>query len=162
MSKKKSSSKIYLSKDGYEKLRAELQYCQTIKRRELSKSIGIARDHGDISENAEYDAAKEAQAFNEKRISDLQDQFSRAQVLDASKISNDEVLIGATVKLKDLDSGEVLEYTLVSEFEADFMENKISIASPIGNNLLGLKKNDTVEIKVPAGTLNYKVLGISR
>ena len=162
MSKEKSKSKIYLSKDGYEKLRDELQYCQTVKRRELSKSIGVARDHGDISENSEYDAAKEAQAFNEKKISDLQDQFSRAQVLDTSKISNDEVLIGATVKLKDLDSGEELEYTLVSEFEADFMENKISIASPIGNNLLGLKKNDTVEIKVPAGTLKYKVLGIKR
>lgn len=157
-----SNAKIYMSKDGYEKLRAELQYCQTTKRRELSKAIGVARDHGDISENAEYDAAKEAQAFNEHRISELQDKFRRAQILDESNISNDEVLIGATVKLKDLDSGEELEYTLVSEFEADFMENKISIASPIGNNLLGLKKNDTVEIKVPAGTLKYKVLGISR
>ncbi|MDD5773895.1 MAG: transcription elongation factor GreA [bacterium] len=157
-----SNAKIYMSKDGYEKLRAELQYCQTIKRRELSKAIGVARDHGDISENAEYDAAKEAQAFNEHRISELQDKFRRAQILDESNISNDEVLIGATVKLKDLDSGEELEYTLVSEFEADFMENKISISSPIGNNLLGLKKNDTVEIKVPAGTIKYKVLCISR
>lgn len=162
MSKEKSNAKIYLSKDGYEKLRDELKYLQTTRRRELSKEIGIARDHGDISENAEYDAAKEAQAFNEHRVAELQDKFRRAQILDDSNISNDEVLIGATVKLKDLDSGEELEYTLVSEFEADFMENKISIASPIGNNLLGLKKNDTVEIKVPAGIIKYKVLGISR
>ncbi|MEW6087518.1 MAG: transcription elongation factor GreA [bacterium] len=157
-----TKGKIYLSKEGYEKLRKELKYLQTTRRREISKEIGAARDHGDISENAEYDAAKEAQAFNEKRISELQDKFSRAQILDDSKISNDEVLIGATVKLKDLDSNEELEYTLVSEVEADFTEGRISISSPIGNNLLGLKKNDKVEIKVPAGILRYKVLNISR
>lgn len=157
-----SKGKIYLSKDGYEKLAKELKYLQTTRRRAISKEIGAAREHGDISENAEYDAAKEAQAFNEKRIFELEDKFSRAQILDDSNISKDEVLVGATVKLRDLDSNEELEYTLVSEVEADFTEGRISISSPVGNNLLGLKRNDTVEIKVPAGTLRYKVLDITR
>ena len=124
---------IYLTKEGFEKLKGELDYLKTVRRRELSKAIGEARAHGDLSENAEYDAAKEAQA-----------------------------LIGARVKLKDAASGEELEYTLVSGVEADFAKNKISVSSPVGKALLGHKVNETVEIKVPAGTLKYKILNISR
>jgi len=152
----------YLTPEGYEKLMKELERLKTTKRRELSKAIGSARAHGDISENAEYDAAKEAQGLNEKRIAELEEALAGAQILDDRNISKDEVLIGATVKLKDLSSGEELEYTLVSEEEADYAANKISVTSPVGIGLLNHKKGDAVEIKVPAGILKYKVLAITR
>ncbi len=156
------SGDIYLSREGHEKLRQELEYLKTVKRRELSKAIGEARAHGDISENAEYDAAKEAQGLNEKKISEMADKLSRAKILDDENISKDEVLIGATVKLKDLESQEELEYTLVAEEEADYSKNKISVSSPVGSGLIGHKVNEMVKIKIPAGTLRYKILKISR
>ena len=152
----------HLTPEGYEKLRKELEYLKTTKRRELSKAIGEARAHGDISENAEYDAAKEAQGMNEKKISELDAKLATAQILDNAAMSSDEVLIGASVKLKDMDSGEELEYTLVSEEEADFDANKISVQSPVGTGLLNHKKGDIVEIEVPRGILKYKILKISR
>ena len=152
----------YLTPEGYEKLRKELEHLKTVKRRELSKAIGEARAHGDISENAEYDAAKEAQGMNEKKISELNDKLASAQILDSAAMSKDEVLIGATVKLKDMDSDEELEYTLVAEEEADFDANKISVQSPVGTGLLNHKKGDLVEIQVPRGILKYKILNISR
>lgn len=152
----------YLTPGGYEKLKKELDHLKTVKRRELSKAIGAARAHGDISENAEYDAAKEAQGLNEKRISELEEKLASAQILDDENMSRDEVLIGATVRLKDLNSGEELEYTLLSEDEADYSENKISVTSPVGAGLLNHKEGDTVEIKVPAGTLRYRVIAITR
>ena len=153
---------IYLTREGYEKLREELEFLKTVKRRELSKAVGEARSHGDISENAEYDAAKEAQALNEKRIAELEEKLSHARIIDDENIPKDEVLIGATVKLRDLDSGGELQYTLVSEIEADYGQGKISIASPVGKGLLGHKENETVEIKTPAGILRYKILKITR
>lgn len=153
---------IYLTKDGHKKLLEELEYLKTTKRRELSKAVGEARAHGDISENAEYDAAKEAQALNEKRIAELEDKLSRGRILDDENIPKDEVLIGATVKLKDLSTEEELEYTLVSELEADYAQGKISVACPVGQGLLGYKENEIVEIKTPAGTLRYNILKISR
>lgn len=153
---------IYLTKNGHKKLLEELEYLKTVKRRELSKAIGEARAHGDISENAEYDAAKEAQALNEQRIAELEGKLSRARIIDDEYMPKDEVLIGATVKLKDLHSEEELEYTLVSEVEANYAEGKISITCPVGQGLLGHKENETVEIKTPAGTLRYKILKISR
>jgi len=153
---------IYLTRKGYEKLIEDLEYLKTVRRRELSKAIGQARAHGDISENAEYDAAKDAQGLNEKRIAELEDKLSRARILENEDISSDEVLIGATVRLKDLGSEEKLEYTLVSEVEADFSQGKVSVSSPIGHGLLGHKENETVEIKVPAGVLKYRILKISR
>lgn len=152
----------HLTPEGYEKLRKELEYLKTTKRRELSKAIGEARAHGDISENAEYDAAKEAQGLNEKRISELDAKLATAQILDNAAMSNDEVLIGATVKLKDMDSGEELEYTLVAEEEADFAENKISVQSPVGTGLMNHKVGEVAEIEVPRGILKYKILKISR
>ena len=155
-------SDIYLTRSGHQKLMQELEYLKTVKRRQLSKAIGEARAHGDISENAEYDAAKDAQGLNEKKISELEDKLASARILDDTGMSSDEVLIGAKVKLKDLDSGEELEYTLVSGMEADYESGKISITSPIGAGLLNHKLDEVVEIKIPAGILKYKILKISR
>ena len=157
-----SAGDVYLTREGHEKLMQELEFLKTIKRREISKAMGIARAHGDISENAEYDATKEAQALNEKRITELEEKLSRARILDNEDIAKDRVLIGAIVKLKDLDSEEELEYTLLSEVEADYSQGKLSISSPVGKALLGHKENEDVEINVPAGTLRYKILKISR
>lgn len=153
---------IYLTREGYERLVEELEFLKNVRRRELSRAIGEARSHGDISENAEYDAAKEAQALNEQKIAQMQENLSRARVLDDENIPRDEVLIGAKVKLKDLDSGEELEYRLVSEMEADYAQGKISVSSPVGSALLNHKENETVAIKIPAGNLRYKILNISR
>jgi len=155
------SGDIYLTQKGYEQLVNELEHLKTVKRRQLSKAIGEARAHGDISENAEYDAARDAQAHNEKQITELEDKLARVRILDKN-IPDDEVLIGATVKLKDEDSQEELEYTLVSELEADYAQGKISITSPVGNGLLGHKENEVVEIKIPSGILKYKIIKISR
>ena len=154
------SGDIYLTQKGYEQLVSELEHLKTVKRRQLSKAIGEARAHGDISENAEYDAAKDAQGMNEKRISELEKKLATAQILDDSAMTSDEVLIGATVKLKDMKSGEEIEYTLVSEEEADYSQNKISVTSPVGMGLLNHKVKDTVEINVPAGVMdgNYMTL----
>jgi transcription elongation factor GreA len=128
----------------------------------LSRAIGEARSHGDISENAEYDAAKEAQGLNEKKISELENMLATAQIIDEENMPSDEVLIGATVKLQDIKSGRELIYILVAEEEADYSQGKISVSSPVGSGLLSHKKGDTVEIKVPAGVLKYRVLNISR
>ena len=155
-------SDIYLTRDGYEKLVQELETLKTVRRRQLSKAIGEARAHGDISENAEYDAAKDAQAHNEQRISEFEFKLSHARILDHENMSNDEVLIGAKVKLKDLDTDEEMEYTFVSEMESDYSLNKISVTSPVGKGLLGHKLGEVVEIKIPAGILKYKILNISR
>jgi transcription elongation factor GreA len=152
----------HLTVEGYEKLRKELEHLKTVKRRELSKAIGAARAHGDISENAEYDAAKEAQGLNEKKIAELEHKLATAQIIDEDNMAKDEVLIGATVKLKDLKSGNEITYTLVSEEEADFSQGKISISSPVGSGLMNHKKGDAVEINVPAGVLKYKILSIDR
>jgi len=152
----------YLTRKGHQKLIEELEYLKTVKRKELSKTIGEARAHGDISENAEYDAAKDAQAFNEKRIAELETKLASCRILDDENMSQDEVLIGATVWLKDLGNDEELAYTLVSEIEADYSQNKISISSPVGKGLLNHKVNEIIEIKIPIGFLRYKILKISR
>jgi len=155
------SDEIYMSQEGYEKLVNELENLKTVKRRKLAKAVGEARFHGDISENAEYDAARDAQAHNEKQIAELEDKLARVRILDKN-IPSDEVLIGACVKLKDMDTLEELEYTLVSELEADYDQGKISVDSPVGQGLLGHKVNQIAEIKIPAGTLKYKIIKITR
>jgi len=154
--------KIYLTRTGYEKLAEELDFLKTGKRRQLSKAIGEARAHGDIGENAEYDAAKDAQALNEKRIAELEYKIANAQIIDDANMPKDEVLIGATVTLKDLNSQETLEYTLVSEAESDYSAGKISVTSPVGAALLNHKEKEIVEIKVPAGVLRYEITKITR
>lgn len=153
---------IYLSPEGYKKLRKELEFLKTGKRIEIAQQLEQARSYGDLSENAEYDAAKEEQALNEIRIAKLEEKVIRARIYDTESIPNDRILIGATVKLLDLESGQELEYTLLSEEEADYERGKISITSPVGNGLLGHKENEIVEIKIPAGILRYKILKISR
>jgi len=153
---------IYLTRGGYEKLTEELNQMKNVKRKKLSKAVGEARDHGDISENAEYDAAKDAQGMNEKHIAELEYKLAHARIIENEDMSDDEVLIGAKVKLKDLNSDDQFEYILVAEAEADYDQNKISIASPIGAALLNHKEGDVVEITVPAGILKYKILDISR
>jgi len=155
-------SKIHLTQKGYEKLSKELLHLKTVKRRQISDEIGKARAHGDISENAEYDAAKDAQGFNEKKIAEIEDKLSCAQIIDETLMASDEALIGATVKIKDLDSNDEEVYTLVSETEADSAQAKISVTSPVGKALLGHKVGDSINIDVPAGTLKYKILKITR
>lgn len=153
---------IYLTRSGYEKLSEELEFLKGEKRRQLSRAVGEARAHGDISENAEYDAAKDAQGLNEKRISELENKLACARIIEDEHMPHDEVLIGATVTLRDLDTEEVLVYTLVSETEADYETGKISTTSPVGAALLNHKEKDIVEIKVPAGVLKYEISKISR
>ncbi|MCK4809672.1 MAG: transcription elongation factor GreA [Candidatus Omnitrophica bacterium] len=153
---------IYLSRKGYEKLTEELENLKMVKRRGLSKAIEEARAQGDISENAEYDAAKEAQALNEKKIAELEDKLSRSRIIDDEDIPKDKVFIGAKVKLKDLALGEEFEYTIVAEEEANFDEGKISLSSPVGQALLGRKEEEIVEVKAPSRILKYKILKISR
>jgi transcription elongation factor GreA len=153
---------LYLTRAGHIKLLEELQHLKTVKRRQFSRAIGEAREHGDITENAEYDAAKDAQAQNERKIAELEQKLSQVRIIDDEDMPADVVLIGATVELRDLDSGEELKYLLVSEVEADYAQGKISVTSPVGSALLNHKENETVEIKIPAGTLRYKILKISR
>ena len=153
---------VYLTRDGYEKLTQELQTLKTVRRKELSRAIAEARAHGDISENAEYEAAKEAQGLNEKKISELEFKLSRVRIIENENMSCDEVLIGAKVLLKDMDNAEELEYIFVSEEESDYSLNKVSISSPIGQGLFGHKQGEIVEIKIPAGILKYKILKINR
>ena len=153
---------IHMTRAGYKKLEDELNHRIKVKRKESARDLETARAFGDLRENAEYDAAKEAQSMNELRIAELSQKLGLAIVIDEQNIPKDQVYLGATVQLLDLKNNEKLEYTLVSENEADFLENKISATSPIGKGLLGHKENDRVEIQVPAGLLKYKILKITR
>ena len=144
------------------KLQDEITQLERELHQELPKEIAKARAHGDLSENAEYDAAKEAQQHLELRISKVEQTLSRAQIIDSSDLPNDKVYILSFVKLQEVKTGGVTDYRLVSPEEADFEKNKISVTSPFGKGLMGRVKGDVVEIKVPAGILKYKILEISR
>lgn len=157
-----SKGPVRLTRDGRDKICEELEFLKGEKRREIAKDLAAARAHGDLSENAEYDAAKESQALNEKRITDLEDTLIRAQLIDDDAMPKDEALLGATVKVRDKNTGEEFDYTLVAEEESDFELNKISASSPVGEALLGHKVGDIVEIKVPVGMLQYEIVKISR
>ena len=156
------SEYVFLTQKGYEKLMKELGILKGPKRREIASALEKARALGDLSENAEYDSAKQAFDINENRISELQDKLARARILENENISSDKAYIGAKVKLQDLDSKKNLEYVLVTEDEADFSKGRISISSPVGKSLLGKKNGEIVNIKIPAGTLRYKITDISR
>ena len=145
-----------------QKLQEEIQTLEYELNHELPKELKRARALGDLSENAEYEAAKEAQGLMELRISKLEETLGRARVIDGSDLPNDKVYILSLVKLKDVKTGEVIEYRLVAQEEADFDKNKISVSSPIGKGLIGRTAGETVKIKVPAGFLEYKILEISR
>jgi transcription elongation factor GreA len=151
---------IYLSKEAHEKIKKELEELKTEKRPELSQKISEARDFGDLKENAEYHAAKEALGLLETKISKLEETLSRARVISKDDITDEHVSIYTTVKLFDLDKKAEKEFTLVSNEESNFQENKISTVSPVGKALLGKKVGEVVEIKVPAGLLKFKVLDI--
>jgi transcription elongation factor GreA len=140
----------------------ELRHLKAVRRRALMKEIAEARAHGDLSENAEYDAAKDAQALNEKRIAELEKKLAGARIIDDLDIPTDRVFLGATVTLKNLDTGDEVVRTLVPSEEADAERGKISVASPIAKGLLGNREGDEVEIKVPAGVVRYKIMRISR
>jgi transcription elongation factor GreA len=152
----------YLTKEGYKKLKEELEYLQTVKKPEISRRVGVARDHGDLKENFEYHSAKEALTQTMMRIRDIGLKLSSAQIIDDEDIPADKALLGTTVKILDLDEDEEEKYMLVCTEEADPMEDKISIDSPIGKGLFGHKEGDVVEIQVPAGTVKYKILEITR
>ena len=157
-----SEGRIALTPEGREKMVKELEVLKSTKRREIAKDLAEARAHGDLSENAEYDAAKEAQAKLEKKISDIEDTLMRATIIDTSRMPKDQALVGTTVKLRDKNTGEKFDYMLVSEEESDFDLNKISVTSPVGEALVGHKVGETVEIEVPAGILEYEIIGITR
>ena len=152
----------YYTKDGLEKLKEELQQLKTSGRANISKAIAEARDKGDLSENAEYDAAKEAQGLHEAKISQMQELLANARLLDESKLDTSKVLALSIVKIKNTKNGATMSYQLVSESEADLKSGKISVASPIAKGLLGKKVGETTEITVPAGKMEFEILEISR
>ena len=152
--------RTYLTREGYEKLMHELEHLKIVKRKELSSAVEHARLLGDLKENAEYDAAKEALAFNEKRIHELENKLSTAEIIE-NKTAITLVCLGAKVKIVDMDSNEETEYSMVGPDEADPVNGFISINSPVGKSLLGHKENDVVEVSIPAGTLKYKIVKIS-
>jgi transcription elongation factor GreA len=151
---------IYLSKDGFENLKKELENLKRVQRPAISAQIAEARDKGDLSENAEYDAAKEAQGLLEAKISKLETIFANARVLDESKLDNSKINMLSRVKVKNLNAGREMEYTIVSEKEADMKIGRISSKSAIGAGLIGKKVGDIVEITVPAGLVKLEVVSI--
>ena len=156
------AQEIYLTRAGYEKLCNDLETLKTTERRKISKAIAEARAQGDISENAEYDAAKDAQAHCEARIAELEGKLASVRIIENENIPDDKVFIGAKVTLRDLESKEQITYMMVSSEEANYEENKLSIFSPIGKGLMGHEVGKEIAIKVPAGTLRYKILKIER
>ena len=152
----------YFTEEGLKKLRAELHDLKTKERPSISKQIAEARDKGDLSENAEYDAAKEAQGMLELKISKLEEVVRNARIVDESKMDNSKVLILSKVKIKNLNNKATMTYTLVAENEADFKAGKISIDSPIAQALLGQKAGAVVTAKVPAGSIKLEIVEISR
>ena len=151
----------YFTEEGLKKLKDELHLLKTKGRAEIANQIAEARDKGDLSENAEYDAAKEAQGLHELKISKLEESISNARVIDESEINTDKVSILSKVKVLNLSFNKEFEYTIVSEEESDLQQGKISVQSPIGKGLLGKKKGEEVSIDVPSGELKFKILNIS-
>ena len=146
----------YMTKDGYDKILAEINYLETVKRPETSAQIAEARDKGDLSENAEYDAAKEAQGIMEAKLSQLKGLISNARLIDETRVQTDEVQILNKVK-----NNAVMTYTLVSDSEANLKEGKIAVSTPIAQGLMGKKVGDIVEIKVPSGMMSFEIMDIS-
>ncbi|CUQ34183.1 transcription elongation factor GreA [Clostridium baratii] len=154
--------KFVMTYEGVKKLENELEYLKTVKRKEITEKIKVALGYGDLSENSEYDEAKNEQAFTEGRIIQLENMLKHAEVVDESEIPSDVVSVGAIVKVKDYDFDEEVEYTIVGSAEADPMEFKISNESPVGAGLIGKKVGDIVEISVPDGISKYEVLEIRK
>ena len=151
----------YMTEEGYNKILAEINYLESVKRPEISAQIAEARDKGDLSENAEYDAAKEAQGILEGKIAQLKGLIANARLIDEKQIKTDVVQIMNKVKLKNVANGAVMTYTLVSDSEANLKENKLAISTPIAQGLMGRKVGDVAEIKVPSGILKFEIMEIS-
>jgi transcription elongation factor GreA len=155
------SEVIYVTEDGLHKLKEELDQLRNIERPMISRQIAEARDKGDLSENAEYHAAKEAQGMMEMKISKLEDIVARARIIDESKIDTTTIRILNKVKIKNKTNNSIMEYQLVPESEANFKLGKIAVSSPIAQGLMGKKVGDTVDIKVPSGIIPFEIVGIS-
>jgi transcription elongation factor GreA len=155
-----SFEKVPMTEAGYLALEAEIKHLKSVERPRIIKAIEEARAHGDLSENAEYHAAKEAQSLNESRVADLEDKFSRADVIDISKLSGDTVKFGAIVKIVDEDTDDEQAYQIVGEFEADVRAGKIAINSPIARAMIGKKAGDVVEVATPRGHKSYEILDV--
>ena len=151
----------YMTREGYKKKMDEIAYLETVKRPEISRAIAEARDKGDLSENAEYDAAKEAQGKLEMKISQLKDLVANARIIDDSKLNNEVVQILNKVKIKNIANGMVVEYTIVADSEANLKEKKIASSTPIAQGLLGHKIGEVVEIRVPSGLMKFEIVEIS-
>ena len=150
----------YMTKEGYKKKMEEIAYLESVKRPEISRAIAEARDKGDLSENSEYDAAKEAQGLLEMKISQLKDLVASCRIIDESNLNNEEVQILNRVKIKNVANGMTMEYTIVADSEADMKAKKIAISTPIARGLLGHKKGETVEITIPAGKVRFEIIEI--
>jgi transcription elongation factor GreA len=157
-----NNGKVYLTREKLTELEHELREMKTNGRADMASKIAEARGYGDLSENAEYDAAKEAQQHLELRIAKLEETLSRTQIIDIASLPTDKIYILSLVKIQDQRTKQTIEYRLVAPEEADFEKNKISVTSPIGKGLLGKKEGETVVIKVPAGILEYKIIEIGR
>ena len=153
---------MYVTEEGLQKLRAELEHLKNYERPAISRQIAEARDKGDLSENAEYDAAKEAQGLLEMRIAKLENTVANARVIDASRIDLSQVQIMTKVKIMNVATKAVMEYQLVAESEANLKENKLAVGTPIAKALMGKKKGDTVEVNVPSGVMKLEILDISK
>lgn len=153
---------VLLTQEGYDKLEKELEYLRTEKRAEVAERIKVALGYGDLSENSEYDEAKNAQAENEVKIADLENKIRYAKIIDESEIDTKTVQVGNIVKVFDMEFEEEETYTIVGSTEVDLSQNKISNESPIGSALMGAKKNQIVEVNAPAGIIKYKVLSITK
>lgn len=151
----------YMTEEGYNKILAEINYLESVKRPEISAQIAEARDKGDLSENAEYDAAKEAQGILEGKIAQLKGLLSNARLIDEAQIKTDVVQIMNKVKIKNLQNQAVMTYTLVSDSEANLKENKIAVSTPIAQGLMGKKVGDIAEIQVPSGMMKFEIMEIS-
>jgi len=156
------TKKYIMTYEGIKKLEEELEYLKTVKRKEITEKIKVALGYGDLSENSEYDEAKNEQAFVEGRIIQLENMLRNASVVDESELEKDIVSIGSVVRVKDYEFDEEVEYHIVGSAEADPMENKISNESPVGNALIGKKAGDIIEVIIPDGVSKYKVLEIKR
>lgn len=156
------SNVSYYTAEGLKKLKEELDHLKAIERPKASQAIADARDKGDLSENAEYDAAKEAQGLLEMKISKMEELVANARLIDESQLDVSKVLVLSTVRIKNQTNGMEMKYTLVAESEADLKTGKISVTSPIGKGLLGKKVGEIAEVKVPNGTMNFEILEITR
>jgi len=155
-----SLERVPMTVAGYKSLEDELQRLKAVERPRIIAAISEARAHGDLSENAEYHAAKEQQGLNEARVAELEDKISRAEVIDVSKMSGDTIKFGATVSLEDDDTGDKVKYSIVGDAEANLREGKISISSPIARALIGKTKGDNVEVTTPKGSRSFQVLKV--